>query len=247
MKTRVLIALLGALAVRAVASACGPEMPVPVLADYAAQVIVAEVASARSYWAEDPRRIETELVLKDVEYLKGAYDGASRTMTLIVPGGTVRDAGVGGEWGMRVCCAPEDRAGERWVLFVLPTCKVHPVVGMERGSFRLVRDEQGVERVHAADGRAIGDVSPEGAVRYMASAGGAAVVEPKSQRGVRVMRAAEDAAGADEAAMSLEAFEAAIAPALAQSRDYHLAEPAGGRVEADHRAVPIKRAGEVTP
>ncbi|MCA9283343.1 MAG: hypothetical protein KDA30_15035 [Phycisphaerales bacterium] len=246
MKTRVLIALIGALSLRAAALACGPEMPVPTLADHAAQVVIAEIASVRSYWADEPRRIETELVLEHVEYLKGAYDGAPVTMTLTVPGGTVTGAD-GEEWGMHLCCAPEYKAGERWVLFVLPTCKVHPVVGMDRGSFRVVQDDAGVERVHMADGRAVAAVSEEGMIRAHTQAVHRPQPSVSAQLGVKLIDPDEAEQGAEERAMSLDDFEAAIAPALARSRDHHLYEQAGRRVPAEHRAVPIKRAGEQTP
>lgn len=244
MKTRWMFALLAALAVGSASRACTTEMSVPTLAGHAAQVIIADIQSVRSYWASDPRRIETEITLRNIVYLKGAYDGAPIERTLIVPGGAV------GEWGMRLCCAPEYRAGERWVLFVLPTCKVHPVVGMERGSLRIQRDEQGVDRIASADGRAVlgvdahGTIELAGPIKPRPQGAETSVTRLNSETGVRLVRADhDDPAPVEPEAMTLAAFREAVAPALASSRDHGLRRPAGERVRAEFRAVPLKEAG----
>lgn len=243
MRTRWMIfAVLGALTLGAASRACTVDMSVPTLADHAAQVVIADIRAVRSYWAADPRRIETELTLENIEYLKGAYDGAPTRRTLIVPGGRV------GEWGMRLCCAPEYQAGERWMLFILPTCKVHPVVGMERGSLRIVRDEQGAERVLAADGRAIIGIGADGALERAGRAGTHAdhahadATTLNAQSGVRLVHADAPEPAPDPQAMTLAAFRERVAPTLAASRDHAMEAPAGARVPADHRAVPVRQA-----
>ena len=43
--------------------------------------------------------------------------------------------------------APAFAAGEKWILFLLPTYKTFPVVGLSHGAFRVPTDTDGVERV----------------------------------------------------------------------------------------------------
>jgi hypothetical protein len=206
-------------------------MDLPTMADHAGQVIVGTVDGVRSYWAGEPRRIESEITLKDVRYLKGAWDGAGETFTLVVPGGTM------GDITARLADAPVLKAGETWVLFVLPTCKTHPVVGLHQGAFRVVRGADGVERVQTAGGRAIVDMDAAGRVETVRPARRDVRAQLVAEHGVRVRppTATEARAG-----MELDAFVARLRPTLAGSRDHGLAGPAGKRVAGARRAVPLR-------
>lgn len=134
-------------------------MTVATMADHAGQVITGDVAGTRSYWADEPRRIETEVTFTGVGYLKGAPANADGTFTLRVPGGTI------GDLRMRVEGTPEFVVGETWVLFLLPTYRVFPVVGLDQGAYRVVRSADGVDRVYRG-GRAVHGPDAEAAVSY---------------------------------------------------------------------------------
>lgn len=244
------LAALAALTPAAPARACTADMTLTAIADHAAQAVIADIQSVRSYWAANPRRIETELTLTNIQYLKGGYPDAPDTMTLTVPGGAIDD------WQMRLCCAPDYRPGQRWALFILPTCKVHPVVGMDRGSFRIIADDRGIERIHSAEGLPVTSIDASGVITRAAAPCADerhqhAPAAPPAQSGVRVVPAPvkHDHAEAPvaDAAMSLADFRAAVAPILARSRDHNPREPAGKRVSADHRAVPLKSAAGAAP
>lgn len=206
--------------VRAPASTIAP-MTTAQMADYAAQVVTGRVSSVRSYWADRPRRIESEVTLDTVTYLKGAPRQASTTYRLIVPGGKI------GEKQMRLCCAPQFKVGQQWLLFVLPEYKTFPVVGLYRGAFRMTQDAEGVVRVLSSDGSAVTGIDNAGFIRI---AGGE--LDPHSRlRG---------AAGADlrigvaadlqSMPISLQDFLAELQPILDASRNHGLTGPAGRRI-----------------
>lgn len=217
------------------------SMDVPTLADHAGQVIVARVSAARSYWADDPKRIETELTLVETAYLKGAHPGAAGAggvFTLVVPGGTV------GERSSRVCCGPIPAVGERWLLFLLPSYKTYPTVGLAQGAMRIEEDAGGVPRVFTAGGRAIEGIDDDGSLRIAPSRrdekdrlGGALVGE----HGVSVRRRTAEGR-ADDAELraqgaSLEAFTAQLEPVLRASVDHGMTGPAGRSAVAPLRVV----------
>jgi hypothetical protein len=232
------------------APACMVALPLAAMADLAGQVVAGEVVAVRSYWASDPRRIETEVTLAGVEYLKGELAGeADDTFRLVVPGGAV------GDWQMRLCCAPEFAVGERWVLFVLPEYRTHPVVGMRQGAFRLQRGLDGVERVLSAEGRPMAALGADGFLRTaevepamrpsgapLRHAEGARVTAASGRVSARRAASPGAVAGGDspEAAMSWQEFKAAIAPVLAASKDHYLTAPAGRRIAVELRAVPLR-------
>jgi len=223
----------GGLAVATEASSVVP-MSVATLADHAGQVIVGEVVSTRSYWAESPRRIETEVVFAQVDYLKGRLADSGATFALKVPGGTV------GDMTLRIADAPTLAIGEKWVLFLLPQYKVHPVVGLAQGAFR-VTTEGGVARVRDAAGRLVTGVDARGYVQTAAPAGLRAtsgLVEASG--GVRAVAQEPEAAPAE--GLTYEQFVAQLRPVLAQSRDHGLTGPAGRPALAALRAVPLKAA-----
>lgn len=209
-------------------------MSVPTLADNAGQVIVGRVAAVRSYWANDPRRIESEVTLEGVEYLKGRLADSSDRFTLVVPGGEVDKVRMG------VCCAPELRVGEKWMLFLLPTYHTYPVVGISQGAFLIRPDADGVERVvsrtHGRESFVVG-LGADGFVQYaeepaadvhehLVVAENMRLVTPTAQK-------AQSVAYGD--------FVAQLAPLLAASRDHKLTLPAGQPVPVKYRGVPLQR------
>jgi hypothetical protein len=208
-------------------------MNVSTLAGHAGQVIVGEVASVRSYWADAPRRIETLVVFENVVYLKGELADSGETFSLVVPGGVV------GEMQMRLCCAPVFRPGERRVLFLLPSYKTFPTVGLEQGAFRVVRDAEGVDRIYQ-HGVAVTGFDAEGFVRL------ASGVRPSAHdhviAGDRVLLASPvpSPSTASAKAMRHVDFVAHLRPILAVSRDHKLTEPAGKRVRVELRPVLLK-------
>ncbi|UCF33236.1 MAG: hypothetical protein JSV78_12975 [Phycisphaerales bacterium] len=227
---------IGILASPAAASTVMP-MNIQTMADHAGQVIVGKVAAIRSYWADADtprRRIESEVTFEDVEYLKGANDQAKAAFTLTIPGGTV------GEFSMHVGCAPKFAVGDKWILFLLPTYKTFPVVGLYQGAFLVRPDEKGVERVFEVRDGAIQPVTglDEGGFVQVKAPHAPNVDERlRGQSGLRVVTntPGEEPAGA----LSYEDFVGQIQPALAASRNHHLTEPAGKRVLMQKRAVPL--------
>jgi len=204
------------------------------LADHAAQVIVGDVIAQRSYWAQDPRRIETELTFANVRYLKGRLPDSAETFTLVLPGGQV------GETQMRLCCAPEFAPGQRWCLFLLAESSFYPIVGFNQGALRIVADAEGVERVHTADGRAVTGLDELG---FVQAAPGPSPEAPvvRAAHGVRILpRDPQPPVAAKSFAALLEELE----PVLATSRPIALQAPAGRYIPTQFAATTLKPAGE---
>lgn len=231
------LALLGLIAVTGTAQASTVvPMTVETLADHAGQVIVGTVASVRSYWADNPRRIESEVTFEQVEYLKGILPDAADEFTLIVPGGTV------GEVRMALCCAPQFNVNEKWVLFLLPSYKTFPVVGLYQGSFLVQADADGIERISHRRHGALEPVTAVGADGYLQHSvrhGSSAHAHLQAAHNIRLK---DDPAGAQNAAaLTYAEFVDLLRPVLAASRDHELTQPAGQRVLIDYsRTVPLK-------
>jgi len=215
------------------------QMSVETMADHAGQVIVGEVVSVRSYWAENPKRIESEVQLSGISYLKGALPDSGDTFTLVVPGGRVD------EWEVHLCCAPRLRVGQRWILFLLPTYKTFPVVGFYQGAFRIERGPNGIERVYDAAGGSVLGVDSDGVVLSTRESKASArehVTESEYVRFSPLTAAAADS-------LTYKAFRAQIQSVLDTSKSYALSEPAGRPVIVPIQAVPLRRfddAGEGT-
>ncbi len=233
--TGVLAALLGAAAGHATTVV---PMSLATLADHAGQVLLGEVVAVRSYWADNPRRIETEVRLTGVEYLKGALPDSRPEFTLIVPGGTV------GTVTARIGCAPEFALGDRWLLFLLPEYRVFPTVGVGQGAFRIRSDPDGTPRVFTADGDAVVTIDDNDFPHTARICGGtSAETRLVARRGLRVrVRTSAN----PPPALTLDDFRARLAPVLAASRDHGLTQPAGRPVHVQWQARPLRAAPEAT-
>ncbi|HUU84450.1 MAG TPA: hypothetical protein VM243_13195 [Phycisphaerae bacterium] len=233
---RLVIAAAGAAVVASVAVAqAGTVVPMNVetLANHAGQVLLGTVTDVRCYWADDPRRIESEITLEAVQYLKGALATSTTEFRLVVPGGTM------GDMQMRVCCAPTFAVGDRWLLFLLPTYKTFPVVGITQGAFRIAADDQGIQRVYSERLSPVTGIDTEGFVKVGGTRRRSGHHHPVGQVNVRVK--AEPAPVDVERAMTLGDFVDRVQPVIDASTDHHLTEPAGRPAPVSLKAVPLIR------
>lgn len=219
-------------------SATVVPMNLPQLADHAAQVIIGRIATLRPYWADNPLRIETEIVFERVRYLKGALPEVRHTFTLAVPGGTI------GRTQMRLCCAPAFETGQTWLLFVLPTYKTFPVVGIWQGAMRIMPDETGTERVWTAAVQPVTGIDAGGFV--IAAAPGPQHAHQRLVGASRVRLLDEGFGNHHTQALTLDEFLVQLDPILDASRDHRQTEPAGRRIPVRPVAVPLK-AAEIAP
>jgi hypothetical protein len=233
-----------ALALLSSTAAAGTVVPMDLqtLSDHAAQVIIGRVTDVRSYRADDPPRIESEVTFEQVEYLKGGTRESAPTFTLIVPGGTV------GDMRMHVCCAASFSVGDKWVLFLLPTYRTFPVVGLYQGAFLVLPDAQAVERVYRVrhgTAQAVVGFDTDGFVQFARAQPGTTPSPLHdrlvSESNVRVRTPAGPEQAVD--AMSLENFLDRIRPVLANSRDHRLLQPAGRPLAAPLHAKPLVPVG----
>ena len=111
-------------------------------------ILVGTVASVRSRWADRPGgRIVTEVVLKDLQVVKGRVPGPR--YTLLVAGGAV-DGRAQVYTGL-----PRLEPGRRYLLFVRGNGRVlFPVVGVTQGLYRVERGPDGRWRVWPGPGEA---------------------------------------------------------------------------------------------
>lgn len=217
------------------------EMSAQEMADHAGQAIVGVVRSVESYWAADPRRIESRIVLEQVEYLKGALPDADETFEFVVPGGTV------GDTRMQVCCAPQFEAGQKWLLLLLPEYQTYPVVGLYQGAFEVVQDQAGVERVtHSRHGvrYPVVGLDERGFVRVAANRAAPSSERIKHETNLRVAEDLEPAA--DAAGVTWAEFAAELRPVLSASLDHSLTNPAGRRAKVSERVGVSLQAAETT-
>jgi hypothetical protein len=231
-----IIAAAIALALSAYKVQAGTVIPMDLntLADHAGQVIVGTVTAVRPYWADNPRRIESEITFEQVAYLKGVRPESTTTFTLIVPGGTV------GTMGMQISCAPAFAAGERWILFLLPTYKTFPVVGLSHGAFRVQTDADGVERVFHASGSPVVDIGATSMIKMPGHDDHSLTERVIEANHARVE--AEPVAAQALEPISYQDFLTQIRPILDSSRDHQLTHPAGRRELVDYTPVPLVRA-----
>ena len=204
------------------------------MSDLAAQVIVGRVAELHARWATEPKRIETQVTLQRVEYLKGAIAGVDDRFTLTVPGGTV------GDWTLRISGAPDFALGEQWVLFLLPTYKTHPVVGLYQGAFRVVTDATGVERVLNAEGHPVRGLDAHGMIDTASTVHRVelSVLQCESAPQRSIQRLPTEVS----AAISLLQFRVALQPILERSHDHSLRQAAGIREPVVFTPIGLKAA-----
>ena len=207
-------------------------MPIESLADHAGQVIVGEVASVRSYFAGNPRRIDSQITFNQVRYLKGSHPGATRRFRLIVPGGTV------GTLQMHISDTPRFEVGETWLLFLLPGYRTYPVVGLSQGAFQIRAG-----RVFRGDLPVTG-LDENGFIQ---------VARPDTRRH-RNLVAGPSASGPPEAdvgampdALTYRQFERKLRPILRASRDHKMVRAAGRPLAVRHTPTPLKIARRVSP
>jgi len=196
-------------------------MPVSTLADHAGQVIIGEISGVRSYLTGDGRGMESEVIFRNVEYVKGRRPGSTSTFSLVVPGGKV------GDREMSLGCAPRLGIGEKWMLFLLPSYKTHPVVGLWQGAFRLRAGEDGVERVFDARGVGVSGIDERGFVRAQTDRT-RPIAQVAASRHVRIKNDG-GRFSAEAAPLRASEFVELLRPVLAASRSHPLTQPAGRR------------------
>jgi len=201
------------------------------LARHAGQVIRADITVVESYFADNPKRIETRLTLSKIEYWKGGYDGAPDSFELVVPGGRV------GAMQMRICCAPNFKVGQQWVLFLLPQYKTFPTVGLGQGSFLIKADETGTQNVYQEGFAGITSVSDVGDLQYAIYDQRPA--HPHAAFNGLTVRAAQTTA--DNKLMTLAEFKLALQPILDRSHDYQMTQPAGKRIPVIYHPTSLKQ------
>lgn len=215
------------------------SMNVPTMSDYAAQVIVADVVSVTPRWAEQPKRIESIVRLENIEYWKGGSVDAPTAFDLTVPGGQI------GTKRMRICCAPEYKPGEKWVLFLLPQYKTVPTVGLGQGAFRIEKDATGVAHVFQMGAIPVTGIDSEG---WLQSEFGERVDLHErligSSANIRLRTDVATSNAKSGPPLSLEAFRNAIQPTLDASRDHGLRVPAGRYVPTIYHSTTIKSVGD---
>gem|GEM_PF-2295421 len=209
-------------------------MTVQNLADYSGAVLVGRISTVRSYWTDQPQRIETEVVFQNPQFWKGAdFPGSSENFTLIVPGGRV------GEMEMRIAGTPRFQVGQKWVLCLLPSYKTFPVVGLWNGAYEVRSDGKGRERVYQKDGRPVLGLSENGMIRLggkiQNASGGNMQLNP-----LRNQRPLRERGAQPEKAMTLLQFAALLRPRLDQSRSYTLKHPPGKPIPVTLRATTIR-------
>jgi len=205
------------------------------MADYAGQVVMGSVASVRSYWAEESGLIESEIILENVTFLKGAPAGAADTYTMIVPGGTV------GTMRMELSCTPQFAPGRKWILFLLPEYKTFPVVGLSNGAFRIETDADGTERVLGATRHPVVGIDDEGYVRSAPPFHASGAFQRTTLVGSSNARLTTRAAGESSApqAIALSEFLALLEPILLNSKHHAVTSQMGRRVPVTYTPAPL--------
>lgn len=217
------------------APACtGQDTTVRWLADQSASVVVCEVVRVESDWTDARRSIESRVEIRPIEFIKGAPDERLETVSMTFPGGTV------GDTTLRLCCAPNLEAGQRWVIFLLPEYRTHPAAAMGQGMFRLVPDEDGVLRVKTASGVGVAGVGADGAVTKVATSGHA----PAAPGAIRVksggISVRPPTTAPNARAITLDEFIAQVRPMIDASRAHQQAAFPARRIPTELRAVPLQ-------
>lgn len=111
------------------------------LVSLADTIVIATAADARSVRSPDGRAILTRYVLQDLELIKGAVPSAPFELSL--PGGVL------GDEAQLYPGVPRLLRGERYVLFLYDreVAVFLPLVGVQQGLYRVLRDAAGETRV----------------------------------------------------------------------------------------------------
>lgn len=233
----VLGAAVGGTPSSASASSTGEPVSIRWLADHAAQVIVCDVAAVQSHWTEGRKRIESQVTLDQLDYLKGGPDVPLDTITLTFPGGTV------GDTTMRVGGTPDLGVGQRWLIFLQPEYRTYPAAGMEQGIFRIRADADATPRVFACDGRPVTSIDERGVpLSAVPAPSTRSTPVPVGVRGhvrVHAINPTERSAPAHAVAMTLHDFADRIAPTLRASRVYDVSQPVGRYIPTELTPVPL--------
>jgi hypothetical protein len=211
-------------------------MSIETMADYSGQVISGMISGVQSYWKDEPRRIESEITFSGVEYLKGRLPQSEGTFRLIVPGGKVGDV------TMRIGCAPRFSVGDKWLLFLLPSYKTFPVVGIAQGAFQIRPDKSGIERVYGNSGSPVLAIEA-GHIVYGNEGSSKSTRRHMGSRHTGAVDIVE-VARPDFEAMQYVDFVRALLPVLEKSRPHELRGQAGRRIIVEYTPVPIKRSGK---
>ena len=193
-------------------------MPLTTAADHAVRVISGRILQTQSRWATNPRRIETVVTLTQVEVLKAPANGgpAADSLEIVLPGGKI------GHVEMRIAGAPKLHPGDRWILFLMESYRIHPIVGITQGAFRIVEVGGGQTRVLDASGHPVKAIRQDGTVELMTEA------QPELRERLRIMdrvRLVEPPMAAARG-MTVEEFKAALQPLLDDSTAHDIVRPA---------------------
>ncbi len=212
------------------------------LASESAYVVTATVTEVRSYWTPDHMTIETAVTLSGVERITREGAIAEPDITYTTVGGTVGDA------TLRICCMPEMRAGERWVLFLQREYRQSPVLGMERGMFRIAQLEGEAARVRTSGGEPVATIAADGAVTVAPASQVQAQEAPVARRplsvrgsisAVRVAEAPLADAGPVSPGLTLDDFLAQVRLRLPQDHARGEGERAGAGIAITRIAAPM--------
>lgn len=116
------------------------------LVEQADTIVIATVGALRTGWGSDGQTIFTYASLQELEIIKGEVPAA--VFDLPMPGGVL------GDQAQFYPGMPQLRSGERYILFMRGYQREFvPLVGIQQGLYRVLRDGSGQVRVVRSDVR----------------------------------------------------------------------------------------------
>lgn len=116
------------------------------LVEQADTIVIATVGTLRAGWGSDGETIYTYASLQELEVIKG--DVPAATFDLPMPGGVL------GDQAQFYPGLPQLHSGERYILFMRGYGREFvPLVGIQQGLYRVLRDGSGQARVVRSDVR----------------------------------------------------------------------------------------------
>ena len=208
-------------------------MTVKEVSDAAAVVVDGVVESATSYWDLQRNTIFTNVRLVNVKRLKGPVGDEKGAYEFVVPGGRV-----GGKERI-VTGGPRFAVGERWLLFLRTSFRIHPVIGIGCGAFRVAEDVNGQMKVLDVAGAEIVGIDAQGLVqtRGVNRINGDGLVVGGTSPGVRVV---EVGAAAPVQGMTMDEFMGRVLPVIESSAPLPAAPSPAGIQSTHPRAAPLK-------